>query len=92
MRPAAALGGLTFDHVVPRSRGGLSSWENVVAACSPCNLRKANRTPAEADMPLMTEPRRPTRYELHHRQPEFDHRQYHHTWLDYLYWDSELEN
>ena len=32
------------------------------------------------------------RYELHHRQPEFDHRQYHHTWLDYLYWDSELES
>ena len=85
-------GGLTFDHVVPRSRGGLSSWENVVAACSPCNLRKANRTPNEADMPLTTEPRRPTRYELHHRQPEFDHRQYHHTWLDYLYWDSELES
>jgi len=49
-------GGLTFDHVVPRSRGGLSSWENVVAACSPCNLRKANRTPAEAEMPLLNEP------------------------------------
>ena len=32
-----------------------------------------------------------SRHELHHRQPEFDHRQYHHTWLDYLYWDSELE-
>lgn len=84
-------GGLTFDHVVPRSRGGQSSWENVVAACSPCNLRKANRTPEEAEMPLLNEPRRPSRHELHRRQPEFDHRQYHHTWLDYLYWDSELE-
>ena len=87
-----ARGDLTFDHVVPRSKGGITSWENVVAACSPCNLRKANRTPAEADMPLRHEPRRPTRYELHHRQPEFDHREYHHTWLDYLYWDSELES
>ena len=85
-------GGLTFDHVVPRSRGGLSSWENVVAACSPCNLRKANRTPAEAEMPLLDAPRRPSRYELHKRQPEFAHRDYHHTWLDYLYWDSELES
>ncbi len=35
---------LTFDHVVPRSRGGITSWENVVAACSPCNLRKGSRT------------------------------------------------
>ncbi|WP_027174048.1 HNH endonuclease [Methylobacterium sp. 10] len=85
-------GGLTFDHVIPRSRGGLSSWENVVAACSPCNLRKANRTPAEAEMPLLHEPHRPTRHELHRRQPEFDHREYHHSWLDYLYWDSELES
>ena len=63
-----------------------------MAACSPSNLPKANRTPHEAEMPLITAPRRPTRYELHHRQPEFDHRQYHHTWLDYLYWDSELES
>jgi 5-methylcytosine-specific restriction endonuclease McrA len=83
---------LNLDHVVPRSKGGSTTWENVVCSCIPCNLRKANRTPDEADMPLMTEPRRPTRYELHHRQPEFDHRQYHHTWLDYLYWDSELES
>ncbi len=43
-------------------------------------------------MPLLNEPHRPTRYELHRRQPEFDHRQYHHTWLDYLYWDSELDS
>ncbi len=83
LRRRLPSGGLTFDHVVPRSRGGLSTWRNVVAACSPCNLRKANRTPAEAEMPHLTEPARPTRYELHHRQPEFDHRQYHHTWLDY---------
>jgi len=83
---------LTFDHVVPRSRGGHSNWENVVAACSPCNLRKANKTPTEAGMPLLQRPRRPTRYDLHRRQPEFDHRDYHHTWLDYLYWDSELES
>ena len=39
-----AKGDLTFDHVLPRSRGGITSWENVVAACSPCNLRKGSRT------------------------------------------------
>src|ERR1700704_3924242 len=41
---------LTFDHLVPRSRGGHTTWINVVAACSPCNLRKANLTPTEARM------------------------------------------
>ena len=38
---------LTFDHVIPRSKGGRTTWENVVAACAPCNLRKANRLPRE---------------------------------------------
>ena len=41
---------LTFDHIVPRSRGGQTTWENVVAACSPCNLRKGNLTPQQARM------------------------------------------
>jgi 5-methylcytosine-specific restriction endonuclease McrA len=50
---------LSIDHVVPRSRGGTDSWENVATACLPCNVRKANRTPREAAMPLLREPRRP---------------------------------
>ena len=50
---------LSIDHVVPRSRGGTDSWENVATACLPCNVRKANRTPREAGMPLLREPRRP---------------------------------
>jgi 5-methylcytosine-specific restriction endonuclease McrA len=41
---------LTFDHLIPRSRGGLTTWDNVVAACSPCNLRKGSKTMAEASM------------------------------------------
>ncbi len=41
---------LTFDHVVPRSKGGITTWENVVAACSECNLRKADMLPAKARM------------------------------------------
>jgi 5-methylcytosine-specific restriction endonuclease McrA len=50
---------LTIDHILPRSRGGETRWENVVAACGPCNRRKGNRTPDEARMPLACRPRRP---------------------------------
>lgn len=50
---------LTIDHIMPRSRGGKASWDNVTTACGPCNRRKGNRTPAEARMPLLSQPRRP---------------------------------
>lgn len=50
---------LTLDHVVPRSRGGPSVWENVVASCVPCNLRKGDRLLEEAAMALRTTPRAP---------------------------------
>jgi 5-methylcytosine-specific restriction endonuclease McrA len=50
---------LTIDHVVPRSRGGETTWTNVVTACRDCNHRKGGRTPDEARMPLMTVPRQP---------------------------------
>lgn len=52
-----AVGDLTLDHVVPRARGGPSSWDNMVAACRPCNHKKNDRTPQEAGMPLLKEPR-----------------------------------
>lgn len=51
---------LTIDHVLPKSRGGKDSWENLVAACVPCNNRKGNRTPEEAGMTLAREPFRPS--------------------------------
>ena len=54
-----AGGRLTLDHVVPRSRGGDSVWENVVTACAPCNLRKGDRTLEEAAMSLPRQPRAP---------------------------------
>jgi 5-methylcytosine-specific restriction endonuclease McrA len=50
---------LTLDHVMPRHRGGLHTWENLVSACKACNHRKAGRTPQEARMALAREPRRP---------------------------------
>ena len=53
-------GRLTLDHVVPRSKGGESIWENVVTACAPCNLRKGDRTLEQAGMALRTSPRAPT--------------------------------
>lgn len=52
--------GLTLDHVIPRAQGGTNTWENIVAACVPCNARKADRTPKEARMKLLKEPIRPT--------------------------------
>ncbi|NDJ17419.1 HNH endonuclease [Myxacorys almedinensis] len=50
---------LTLDHVIPRSRGGEDSWENMVTACVRCNVKKGSRTPKEANMPLLTTPHRP---------------------------------
>jgi 5-methylcytosine-specific restriction endonuclease McrA len=50
---------LTLDHIMPRSRGGRDAWENLVTACNRCNVRKGNRTPEEANMPLKREPFRP---------------------------------
>lgn len=50
---------LTLDHVVPRSRGGGSDWDNVVTSCAPCNTRKGDRLPEEAAMPLPALPRPP---------------------------------
>jgi 5-methylcytosine-specific restriction endonuclease McrA len=55
-----SAGRLTLDHVVPRSRGGDSVWENVVTSCAPCNLRKGNRLPEEVEMRLLVTPRTPT--------------------------------
>jgi 5-methylcytosine-specific restriction endonuclease McrA len=49
----------TIDHVVPRSQGGKTSWENVVCCCSHCNRRKGGRTPKEARMALLSKPGRP---------------------------------
>lgn len=50
---------MTLDHVIPRSRGGQDTWENMVVACMRCNVRKGNRTPKEADMSLLKQPSRP---------------------------------
>ena len=59
-----AAADLTFDHVVPRSRGGRTTWQNVVAACSPCNLRKANLLPEQCGMSPLSKPVAPNIWQL----------------------------
>jgi len=51
---------LTIDHIVPRSRGGADTWENLITACVACNNKKGNRTPEEAKMPLLSKPKKPS--------------------------------
>jgi 5-methylcytosine-specific restriction endonuclease McrA len=82
---------LTFDHVIPRARGGRTSWENVVTACGPCNLRKGSKMPRECGMIPRVEARRPTSFELQERGRHFPPNYLHESWRDFLYWDSELE-
>ena len=84
-------GRMTFDHVVPRSHGGRTTWNNVVAACAACNLRKGSRTLAEARMRLRRKPRQPTPSELLNAGRKFPPNYLHQSWMDFLYWDAELE-
>jgi len=86
-----AKGDLTFDHVVPRARGGITSWENVVAACSPCNLKKGSKSLREIGFTLRRRPRRPAAEELRNIGRKFPPNMLHESWLDFLYWDAELE-
>jgi 5-methylcytosine-specific restriction endonuclease McrA len=82
---------LTFDHLIPRSLGGLTCWDNVVTACAPCNLRKGNKLAEHVDMHPMQMPYKPTVFELHRNGRLFPPNYLHDSWLDYLYWDTELD-
>jgi 5-methylcytosine-specific restriction endonuclease McrA len=85
-----AIDRLTYDHVVPRSRGGRTTWDNIVSACDTCNARKGNRTPAEAKMALRSTPTRPT------WMPSVQIRVSTHSipeaWRDYVYWTGQIDN
>jgi 5-methylcytosine-specific restriction endonuclease McrA len=82
---------LTFDHLIPRSKGGRTTWENVLAACAPCNLRKGQRLAEECGMLPRRQPQQPTVMELHNIGRRFPPNHLHESWSDFLYWDTELE-
>lgn len=79
---------LTFDHVIPVSQGGRKEWENIVTSCIGCNRRKGGRTPAQAGMRVVRQPRRPMRIPIvrltigYDRAPD--------SWRDYLYWNVQF--
>ena len=83
---------LTFDHVIPRSRGGTTTWRNVVTACSPCNLLKGDKLPRQAGMYPVRAPYEPSTAELQDHGRAFPPNHLHQSWRDFLYWDSELES
>jgi len=81
---------LTIEHILPRSKGGLSSWENCVLACVPCNKQKADRTPEHAGMRLRSQPKKPSWKTLAHVAPR-DRRESWEQFLSRAYWEVELE-
>ncbi len=82
---------LTFDHVIPRSKGGKTNWDNIVAACRPCNTMKGNRLPEDIRMYPIKQPRRPSVFELQENGRKFPPNFLHESWRDFLYWDTELD-
>jgi 5-methylcytosine-specific restriction endonuclease McrA len=84
---------LNLDHVIPRSRGGSTNWENVVCSCVPCNLRKGGRTPDEAHMKLLRPPGRPRWTPMFRSATR---RAFYREWRPFLsladvaYWNAEL--
>ncbi|HUJ62472.1 MAG TPA: HNH endonuclease [Kofleriaceae bacterium] len=85
-----AIDELTYDHVIPRSRGGRTVWENIVSACYTCNRRKANRTPDEAGMKLRAMPSRPSWMPA--VQIRVSTRSVPDAWRDYVYWTGEIDH
>ena len=81
---------LTIEHILPRSKGGLSTWENCVLACVPCNKKKADRTPEQAGMKLRSRPKKPSWKTLAHVPPR-DRRESWEQFLSRAYWEVELE-
>jgi 5-methylcytosine-specific restriction endonuclease McrA len=82
---------LSLDHIVPRSQGGLSTWENIVCACVNCNVKKGGRTPKQAHMTLIRKPEKPKRSPM--LNLKLTHRKYQswRTFLENAYWSVELK-
>jgi 5-methylcytosine-specific restriction endonuclease McrA len=81
---------LSLDHVVPRSHGGLASWDNIVCACVKCNIRKGGRTPKQANMKLIRLPSKPRRNPSISLKLADDRYASWKAFLDNAYWSVEL--
>jgi 5-methylcytosine-specific restriction endonuclease McrA len=82
---------LSLDHIVPRSQGGGSTWENIVCACVKCNVRKGGRTPKQAHMGLIRKPEKPKRSPVLNLKLTQKKYQSWQAFLDNAYWDVELK-
>ena len=82
---------LTFDHVVPKSRGGKTRWDNVVAACQSCNLRKAAKTTSQAGFKLKKVPTKPSSEVLLNKGKKFPPSDMHKSWSDFLYFEKDFD-
>ena len=82
---------LSLDHVLPRSQNGRSTWENVVCACIECNIKKGGRTPEQANMKLISMPKRPRRSPVLGLKLTDARYASWKQFLDYAYWDVELK-
>lgn len=80
---------LTYDHVIPRSKGGTTVWENIVSCCYDCNSKKGGRTPEQAKMRLLKKPVRPKA--VPKIDFEFTGKSVPEQWRDYMYWNDTLE-
>ena len=81
---------LSLDHVIPRSRGGKTTWDNVVCCCTSCNVKKGGRLPSEARLKLTTKPLKPRRSPLLHLRLGSDKYASWKQFLDHAYWSVEL--
>lgn len=86
-----AMHELTFDHVIPRSRGGAGVWENLVAACVDCNMRKGDLPLSRFEHRLRVKPYHPTRAQLNAVGAKAPLQTMEASWHDWLYWSVELE-
>lgn len=86
----------TYDHVVPKGKGGLATWTNIVCACAKCNMKKSNETPQEAGMKLIRKPYAPLIADNYiggmiSKMKAITKTVNNEKWMNYLYWNVELD-
>lgn len=82
---------LTFDHVIPKVKGGPTNWQNIVTACQPCNSKKGSLSLKDSGLELRSEPKIPSPEQFRRLRYHGRYEDLHQTWIDYMFWDQELE-